>query len=371
MSPPGWLAWLAGAVLTLILATVTGMVSDEARARLDRIPYGLLRVAIRRLPQEIRADVGQEWRAELDHILHRVQAYPLTRLLSGTRFALGLLRVAPAVGKSLIGIRTDNPEGERPHKSASRRDAAERVKLGEIVDSPPIQVWRRRLTLAVVSGLTFTFIFTWRACLTGAILAAIADAIYRSRTMVAAPPGASARAMRLLSRLRPDQYICLHNLAMPGTREEIDHLVVGPGGIYILTSQEWDRRLSARAKPAEGQLYHGPASKAAILEDTHRRAASAAELIGAELGAKIEIRAGVLILGPRLFHNAVPATDVIELRGVDVFGPRATRRWLEHGEGTVPAAEREKLAAAVGRVFRQRPTVTAAPESETTPGGTS
>ena len=107
MSP---LAWLLGAALTLMLATLSSMVSNEAKARLDRIPYGLLSIAVRRLPQQIRADVGQEWHAELDHILHRVEAYPITRLLLGTRFALGLLRVAPAVGKSLNGIRTVGPE---------------------------------------------------------------------------------------------------------------------------------------------------------------------------------------------------------------------------------------------------------------------
>ena len=145
---------------------------------------------------------------------------------------------------------------------------------------------------------------------------------------------------------------------MPGATRRIDHLIVGPGGICLLTSQEWDRRLPARVKPVEGQLYHGPTSKAAIVEDAHRQAASAAELIGAELGAKIQVRAGVLILGPRLFHNAVPATDVIRLRGVDVFGPRAIRRWLEYGQRTLPAADRAQLAAAVDRVFRQQPTVT-------------
>ena len=201
------------------------------------------------------------------------------------------------------------------------------------------------------------------------MIAAVADSIYRSRLALTAQSQATVKTMRLLSRLRRDQYICLHNQAIPGTGEGIDHLIVGPGGISILSSQRWDRRLPTRAKPAEGQLYHGPASQAAVLEDARCRAARAAELIGAELGSRIEIRPGVLILGPRLFRNAVPATEVIHLRGVDVFGPRSTRRWLERSQDTVPAAVREELAAAVGRVFSYQPVLTATPEGEVTPNG--
>jgi hypothetical protein len=366
MSP---LAWLAGAALALGLAAVTGVVSDEARARFDRIPYGLLCVAVRRLPREIRADVGEEWRAELDHILHRVQAYPLTRLLYGTWFAIGLLRAAPAVGKNLISTRGGSREEERPRKSAAERASAALAALTQS-GTPRMRIWRLRLAIALTTGVTMAVILhDWRWGLTMAVMAAIAHTIYRSRIVLTAQSPASAQTVRLLSRLRRSQYICLHNLAIPGTGERIDHLIVGPGGICILTSQRWDRRLPARAKPAEGQLYHGPASQAEVLEDARRRAARAAELIGAELGARIEIRPGVLILGPRLFHNAVPAKDVIQLRGVDVFGPRAARRWLNRGQGTIPAAEREELAAAIGRILAYQPALTAALEGEATLNG--
>jgi hypothetical protein len=61
--------WLASLTVALGLAAISPLVSDEVRARLDHIPSALLRLAIRRLPVSVRGDVGEEWEAELCHIL--------------------------------------------------------------------------------------------------------------------------------------------------------------------------------------------------------------------------------------------------------------------------------------------------------------
>lgn len=52
-------------LVTLVVTIVGGLVSEELRSRLDRMPYAVLRVAIRRLPVELRQSVGDEWLAEL------------------------------------------------------------------------------------------------------------------------------------------------------------------------------------------------------------------------------------------------------------------------------------------------------------------
>jgi hypothetical protein len=103
------LAWLAALAVAAATAAVGGMASDEARARLEQLPVLLLKAAIRRLPPEIRTDVGEEWRAELDHILHRFDAYPLTRLLCGIRFAAGLVRSALKISGDLAVVRSETP----------------------------------------------------------------------------------------------------------------------------------------------------------------------------------------------------------------------------------------------------------------------
>jgi hypothetical protein len=89
-------------VLALVAAAVLDLLKDEVRGQIERIPYAVLRVARLRLPAELRRRLYDgEWRPELDHIWTRLERVPLTRLIVGTRFALGLARVAPAVAREL------------------------------------------------------------------------------------------------------------------------------------------------------------------------------------------------------------------------------------------------------------------------------
>lgn len=92
--------------LVALLAAITGaaageLVSEEIRGRLDHLPRRLLRLAARRLPPSLREDLLDEWDAELHEILRGVEALPVTRLIRGARFALGLFRAGPRIGREL------------------------------------------------------------------------------------------------------------------------------------------------------------------------------------------------------------------------------------------------------------------------------
>lgn len=109
----GW--GIIGFLIVLVVTTVGDLVSEELRGRLDRMPYAVLRVAIRRLPAELRQSVGNEWLAELHHILHHAKGLPLTRLVSAVPFALGLLRTARRIGRELGAVRTGAvPTSQKP-----------------------------------------------------------------------------------------------------------------------------------------------------------------------------------------------------------------------------------------------------------------
>jgi transcriptional regulator with XRE-family HTH domain len=75
--------------------------SEEIRGRLDRLPHLLIRLASRRVPGDVRDELIDEWTAELHEILHGAEALPVTRLVCGIRFGLGLLRTAPDIGRQL------------------------------------------------------------------------------------------------------------------------------------------------------------------------------------------------------------------------------------------------------------------------------
>jgi hypothetical protein len=62
------------------------------------------------------------------------------------------------------------------------------------------------------------------------------------------------RTARLLGQLERLGWVVLHDLAVPGSRANIDHLVIGPGGIFVIDSKQYRGRLQL---DPSGRLWHG------------------------------------------------------------------------------------------------------------------
>jgi hypothetical protein len=62
------------------------------------------------------------------------------------------------------------------------------------------------------------------------------------------------RTARLLAPLERQGWAVLHDLAVPGSRANIDHLVIGPGGVFVIDSKQYRGRLQL---DAVGKLWHG------------------------------------------------------------------------------------------------------------------
>lgn len=187
-------------------------------------------------------------------------------------------------------------------------------------------VWIRRGVAAAVAGLVVSFLLDWRAGLTVAAVVAVADTIYRSRTTAAVPAAvrdssAQRRTRRRLRRLTRAGYHTLNGRAVPGSDCVIDHLVIGPAGVYAVDSERWDRRLPVRTTQG-GQLYHGPFSQADRLKHARYEADEASRLVTQSLGRRLAVRPAMVIYGP-----TVPWT-VARISGVDVFSGRRLRRYL-------------------------------------------
>jgi Nuclease-related domain len=203
---------------------------------------------------------------------------------------------------------------------------ADRAKVGDLMADSRMRIWRRRLLIALVAGLVFAFIFTWRAGLTAAVLAAIADVIYRSRTTASMPAGvrltgAQKRTQRQLARMERSGYRALHSRPIPGSKEQIDHFVVGPTGAYAIDSEAWDKRLPIRTRNGR-QLWHGPFSKKDRLEHARWEASQASEMLTAALGHPVYVRPVLAVYGPGVPWN------VATIREVDVFSGDRLRKYL-------------------------------------------
>jgi hypothetical protein len=58
-----------------------------------------------------------------------------------------------------------------------------------------------------------------------------------------------------------------------------------------------------------------------------------------------------VIYGSRIFRNGTPLRGVTRVRGVDVFGPQETLRWLALGPQVLSDADVQRLAAAATQVL--------------------
>jgi Nuclease-related domain len=47
------------------------------------------------------------------------------------------------------------------------------------------------------------------------------------------------RTARLLDRLIRDGFVVFHDLAVPGSPANVDHLVIGPTGVFVIDSKQW------------------------------------------------------------------------------------------------------------------------------------
>lgn len=97
--------WLTSAFGALLGLAIGDALSEEVRGRLDQFPRTLICLAAARLPQEQREDHTDEWLAELHEILRGSEALPVTRVIIGTRYALGLLRAGRKIGREAASNR--------------------------------------------------------------------------------------------------------------------------------------------------------------------------------------------------------------------------------------------------------------------------
>ena len=62
------------------------------------------------------------------------------------------------------------------------------------------------------------------------------------------------RTARLLGPLERHGWAVLHDLAVPRSRANLDHLVIGPGGMFVIDSKQYRGRIQL---DPSGQLWHG------------------------------------------------------------------------------------------------------------------
>lgn len=241
--------------------------------------------------------------------------------------------------------------------TAGDRHPADEHPLASFASDPRMPIWIRRGVLAAAAGIVAGLLLNWRVGLTAAAVVAILDTVHRSRTTSVIPAAvrvtsAQRRTRRRLLWVRRSGYLTLNSRAIPGTNCIIDHLIVGPAGVFAVDSERWDRRLPLRATQG-GHLYHGPYSQTGRLKHAQLEAGLAGRLISDALGRKQRIRPAMVIYGP-----TVPWT-VARISGVDVFSGRRLRKYLRaqaraRREQRLTREEIERIHAAADKALPPR-----------------
>jgi hypothetical protein len=85
------------------------------------------------------------------------------------------------------------------------------------------------------------------------------------------------RTARQLDRLTDRGWVVFHDLAVPGSRANVDHLAFGPSGIFLIDSKNWRGRL---VFAPDGTLWHGSYPMTAALATIGFEVAAIAGALG-------------------------------------------------------------------------------------------
>jgi Nuclease-related domain len=228
--------------------------------------------------------------------------------------------------------------------------------LTHLAGDPRRRVWLWRAVVAVVIVVGLSLVGLWLLGLTLAVLVVIADTIIRSRRVFAGPAAVRQAAARRstrkqLAKLGRAGYRALHDIAISGTEDQIDHLVIGPAGVFAIDSEAWDKRLPIRTRNGR-QLWHGPFSMKDRLEHARWEAERVGTRLSGAMGSPVTVRPAMAVYGPKVHW------DVATIRDVDVFsGPRLRkylRRMARHKDTRLLTdGEVEKIANAARTAFPQ------------------
>jgi hypothetical protein len=143
--------------------------------------------------------------------------------------------------------------------------------------------WRAAATLGIaVGGGVLGSLAASRLGLVVGVLAAMAAGwglrFRPSPDAIAWRRGAAGerRTARLLAPLERQGWVVLHDLAVPGSPANLDHLVIGPGGVFVVDSKQYRGRLQL---DPSGRLWHGRYPLTAVLRAVSFEADRAAQVL--------------------------------------------------------------------------------------------
>jgi hypothetical protein len=136
---------------------------------------------------------------------------------------------------------------------------------------------------------------------------------------------------RLLDRLGRDGYVSFHDLAMPDSTANLDHLVLGPSGVFVVDSKDWTGEVH---QSSDGLIWHNHYRLDRILATLRWQAQTLGRLLG------VPVAPLVCVHGAHIQHGGLRA------QGVAVVPATRLRSALGY-DPVLSAADIQRYAATV------------------------
>jgi Nuclease-related domain len=135
----------------------------------------------------------------------------------------------------------------------------------------------------------------------------------------------------LLDRLTRDGYVVFHDLAMPDSPANVDHLVIGPSGVFVIDSKQWTGSVH---QGADGLAWHNHYPLDRTLETVRWEAQAVGRLLGTRVAALLCVHGahvhgggldaqGVAIVPAHLLRSALGYDRVLSDADVELLATTA------------------------------------------------
>jgi Nuclease-related domain len=145
------------------------------------------------------------------------------------------------------------------------------------------------------------------------------------------------RTARLLDRLTRDGFVVFHDLAVPDSDANVDHLVIGPTGVFVIDSKQWTGQVR---QGGDGLAWHNHYRLDRTLETVRWEAQQVSRLLGSGAAALLCV------------HGAHVQGGGVDAHGVAIVAAGRLRDAL--GDDRVLSDADVELLAAAARL-RLRP----------------
>lgn len=215
-------------------------------------------------------------------------------------------------------------------------------------------VRRRRSEIVLTAGAVaiFGFIYAqnqpvgWIVVVAAVLSAAVAlFTTPQSVTAWAVGAEGEARTGRFLEPLTVEGFRVFHDMAIPGSRSNIDHIVIGPPGIVVVETKSLKGRLRVR-----GSDVYVNGRRTGMIEEVRREALAVQIVLADEVGAR-GYRIGMAIC----VHRADLPWRRLSVQGIPIVSGRGLLKVLRDAPERLSDTEVERVADLVAG--RLRPAV--------------